>query len=199
MVIARALPGEYRGTAKHIGKRPHMPKEIREIERFREVERRVLDLTLAEAKLPDLVFRKPFAHYLFLDFDRCFNPNLISLSNRICQLTNTSNYYFFLANPSPHAYYYRHFSRFGLFSFVADEDAERAWDDFDSTRVVAPRMLWLISRMSLSSCRSLPSGFFGVLAQTMSSYSARKRRSIPMRYHQDLVLHSSSRRRKKVS
>jgi hypothetical protein len=108
----------------------NMANEITEINRVCEIERHVLELTLSGARLPSPVFRKPFRQYFFFDFARCFNPHLIRICNNISKQTETLIYYFVMINPSPRDYYYRHFGRFGLFSFAADEHAERAWDCF---------------------------------------------------------------------
>lgn len=74
--------------------------------------------------LPKMVFNKKFNNFLFTDFDYLFEDSFFLNLSSFLKKNNSMDYIFYVDNPNPETYFYKHFKKFNVSIIPIDSEID---------------------------------------------------------------------------
>lgn len=72
--------------------------------------------------LPQMVFNESFYYFLFIDFDYIFEDSFFLNLSSFLRMENLKEYIFYVENPNPETYFYKHFKKFNVSIIPVDSE-----------------------------------------------------------------------------
>ena len=93
----------------------------RNLDEYQQSKKIIDDLIWVQKRLPEQVFKIPFQHFAFLEFEEVlYRPPFLDNLQKFLHLIDEEEFWFVVVSPDPEEFFFQHFRKYPVFRFRAN-------------------------------------------------------------------------------